>query len=136
VEVTVTQAQGRVPVTVLRTQGAIDHASFRGLIDAATEQYQAGARAILLDLGGTGYMSSSGLVALQSIARLLRGQEVLNLEDGWGSIRAIGEQPERSHHPTLKLLNVQPRVAETLEVVGLKEYFDLFTDEAEAVAAF
>jgi hypothetical protein len=46
--------------------------------------------------------------------------------------RAAGAPPS-SH---AEAANVQPRVAETLEVVGLKEYFDLFTDEAEAVAAF
>lgn len=136
-EIMVTQAQGRVPVTILRTEGDIDHSCFQALIDTAAELYAAGMRDLLLDLGGTHFMSSSGLVALQSIARMLHGAATLNMDEGWSTLRAASEQVgQNARHQHIKLLNVQSRIDQALETVGLKEYFEIYTDPSEAVASF
>jgi anti-anti-sigma factor len=74
--ITVTQAEGRVPVTILHPHGDLDLSSFQNLIALAETAYNEGARDILLDLSDTPYMSSSGLVALQSIAALTRGEDL------------------------------------------------------------
>lgn len=136
-DISVTQVQGRVPVTILRTAGDIDHASYEQLLATTQALFEDGARHLLLDLGQTAYMSSSGLVALQSIARMLSGEGMPNLEHGWSAIHSLGDERDYAGtHPSLKLLNVQPEVERVLAMVELKEHFDFFTDESQAVAAF
>ena len=135
-EVTVSQAIGRVEVTVLQPHGDLDAASFTGLIAAAQEARQAGATDILLDLSDTPYMSSSGLVALQSIAALLRGEEPPDLEAGWDAIRGIKRGPEAGCQEHFKLLSPQPRVARVLEMVGFAHFLEVHSDLDDAVASF
>jgi anti-anti-sigma factor len=134
-EIIVSQAQGKVPVTILHTQGDIDHASYRMLIDKAAEACSAGARHMLLDLGGTKYMSSSGLVALQSIIRMLRGEGAVDLEAGWQAIRGLSSGHGQSQE-SLKLTNVQPPVAKVIDMAGLAEYFPAYPDEQSALDSF
>ncbi len=135
-EITVYQVQGRVPVTVLQPRGDLDAASYRHLIAKGQEVYKAGARDVLLDLSAVPYMSSSGLVALHSLALLLRGENLPDLEAGWGALRAVKEDSGRGLQPHLKLLNPQPRVDKALEMAGFKQFFALYTDLAAAIASF
>ena len=135
-KITVSQAQGRVEVTVLRPHGDLDASSYTELIAAAQEVHQAGASDILLDLGDTPYMSSSGLVALQSIAALLRDEEPPDLEAGWDAIRALRRGPETGLQEHLKLLSPQPRVARVLEMVGFTRFLEVYSDQEDAVASF
>ena len=134
--ITVSQVQGRVEVTILQPHGDLDAASYTELIAAAQDAYQAGASDILLDLSDTPYMSSSGLVALQSIAALLRDEEPPDLEAGWETLRAIKRGPETGLQQHLKLLSPQPRVARVLEMVGFTRFLEVYSDLEDAVASF
>ena len=134
--VTQSQVQGTVPVTILRTHGDLDASSFEGLIVAARQAYGQGARHMLLDLSDTPYMSSSGLVALQSIVALLRGEPLPDLEAGWASFRSLDRYREAGFEPCVKLLNPQPRVMHVLETVGFVKFLEVHTDEEMAVASF
>ena len=135
-EITVSQAQGRVEVTILQPHGDLDAASYTDLIAAAQEAREAGASDILLDLGDTPYLSSSGLVALQSIAALLRDEEPTDLEAGWDAIRAIKRGPETGCQEHFKLLNPRPRVARVLEMVGFTQFLEIYDNLQDAVASF
>ena len=135
-EITVYQAQGKVPVTVLQPRGDLDAASYRDLIAKGQAAYKAGARDVLLDLSAVPYMSSSGLVALHSLALLLRGEKLPNLEAGWGALRAVKEDSSQGLQPHLKLLNPQPKVDKALEMAGFKQFFAIYNDLALAIAAF
>ena len=134
--VTVSQAQGRVEVTILQPHGDLDAASYHELIAAAQEVYGAGATDILLDLSDTQYMSSSGLVALQSIAALLRDEEPPDPEAGWEAFRAIKRDTETGFQAHLKLLSPLPRVARVLEMVGFTRFLEVYSDLEDAVASF
>lgn len=134
--VTVTQVEARVPVTILHTHGDLDASSFQDLIGEAQSAYDKGTRDILLDLSDTPYMSSSGLVALQSIAALLRGEAPPDTEEGWAAFRAIDRDREAGLQPHFVLLNPQPRVDRVLEMVGFKRFLAVHTDLETAVASF
>ncbi len=123
------------PVTVLTTHGDIDGSNYRELIAVAQKLYQDGTRNLLLDLADTPFMSSSGMVALHSVALLLQGGQPLNVEDGWAALREMGAGlgGPQAH---LKLLNVGPRVDRTLEISGLKTFYQIFTDRQTALASF
>jgi anti-anti-sigma regulatory factor len=136
VEISTYQVQGRAAITVLRPHGDLDASNYRDLIAKAQEVYNAGARDIILDLSGIPYMSSSGLVALHSIAVMLRGDKPLDPESGWESFRAIDRDLDRGFQPHLKLLNPQPKVDKVLGMAGFKKLIEIYTDLAAASASF
>lgn len=134
--VTISQVQGKLPVLVLHMHGDLDASTYQALIAKAQEACQGGAKDILLDLSDTSYMSSSGLVALQSIAALVRGEELPDPEAGWEAFRAIDRDRDTGLQRHFKLLNPQPRVDRMLEMVGLKRYLEIYHNLDAALASF
>jgi anti-anti-sigma regulatory factor len=135
-DISVSQVQARVPVWVVQPHGELDASTYQELIGEAQSVYSEGARDILLDLSDVPYVSSSGLVALQSIAALLRGEGPPNPEEGWGAFRAIDRDRDTGIQPHLKLLDPPPRVDHVLEMVGFKRFLAVYTDQDEALASF
>lgn len=136
IDLSILQMQGRVPVTVLQPRGAIDASNYLDLIAAAKQACAAGARDILLDLGDVTYMSSSGIVALQSIGALARGDALPDLESGWGALRAVDRDRDTGMQEHFKLLNPQPQVGRVLDTVGMTRYLQVFADLDAALASF
>jgi len=134
--VDVTQAQGKVKVTVLHVHGDVDAASYQALIAKAREVYRSGARDLLLDFGDTPYMGSSGLVALHTIATIMRGDVPPDPEAGWAAIRSINRAREVGLQEHVKLLNPQPRVSRVLGMAGFDQFFEIYTDWETAIASF
>jgi anti-anti-sigma regulatory factor len=134
--IAVLQFQGKVPVTVLRPDGDLDASNYQDLIAKAREVYRAGARDILLDLSDTPYVSSSGLVALQSMAALLRGEEPADPEAGWEAFRAVHRDRDLGFQQHFKLLSPQPRVERLLDMVGFNRLLEVYTDLRTAIASF
>ncbi|GAB4411130.1 MAG: hypothetical protein Fur0044_05050 [Anaerolineae bacterium] len=135
-EITVKQAQGRVPVTILQTHGDLDASSFQTLISKGKEVYDAGARDILLDMSDTAFMGSSGLAALHSLALLIRGDEMPDLEAGWNVFHDIDRDRGSGLQQHLKLFNPQPQIQKVLEMSGLTQFFEIHTDLDTAIASF
>jgi anti-anti-sigma regulatory factor len=135
-EIIVYQAQGKVPISILTIKGDLDGATYQELIAKAQEVYDGGARYILLDLAQMPFMSSAGLVALHSIALILRGETPPNPEDGWGAFRQIDRDRDAGKQKHVKLLSPMPPVDRALEKTGLKQFFEIHTDRDAAVASF
>ncbi len=134
--ITVEQAQGRVPVTILGIHGDLDGSNYMDVIAKAKEVYQAGARYLLVDMRDIPYMGSSGLVALHSIASLLRGETPPDPESGWSAFHAIARDRDTGAQPYVKLLGPRPKVERTLDITGMKAFFEIYTDLETAVASF
>jgi len=135
-DITVKQIQGSVPVTILQTHGDLDASNYQDLIAKGQEVYEAGARDILLDMSDTPFMGSSGLAALHSLALLVRGDELPDLESGWNVFHEIDRDRDSGLQKHIKLLNLQPQVDRTLEMTGLKQFFEVHTDLETAIASF
>lgn len=135
-EIAVSTEQGRVAVSVLRIAGQLDGQTYNQLIERAREAYAAGSRSMLLDLGDLTYLSSAGLVALHSIALLLRGESLPDAEQGWNTLKTMDRSHESGRHRSLKLLNPRPEVKSVLEMVGFSDFFEIFTDRQQALASF
>ena len=131
------EVQGRVTVTVLQPQGEVDGRTYKELIGRAQQAYGAGARQMVIDLGGVSFLSSSGLVAIHSIARLLQGQELPDLEAGWSALHKVEyEITQQRKSPYVKLVNPQPAVDRVLQTTGFGQMFEIFPDLETAVASF
>ena len=133
--ITAEQSTARVPVTILRLQGDLDGSNYLDLIAAAKTAQQNGAKHLLLDLGGVPYMSSAGLVALHSAVLLLRGEQPPDPTAGWSTLKSVALDKPDTVQQFVKLLNPQPRVTRTLEMSGLNVFFEIYTDEAAALAS-
>jgi len=134
--ISVTQAQGTVPVTVLSLDGDLDGANYQEVIAAAKDVYAAGARAIVIDMTNLRFMSSAGLVALHSIVLLLRGETPPDPEEGWSAFHAISHDRDSGLQRHVKLLNPQPRVDLVLDRTGMKAFFEIHNSLEGAIASF
>lgn len=134
--ISVSQAQGSVPVTVIKLDGQLDGQNYQELIAKAQELYDAGMRDFLLDLTDLTYISSAGLVALHSVALLTRGEELPDVEGGWSAYRSVGRSREAGVQKHVKLLNPSSEVSGVLDMVGFSNVFEIFTDRETAINSF
>ena len=134
--ITTEQSAAHVPVTVLRLQGDLDGSNYLDLVAEAKTAQQNGAKHLLLDLGGVPYMSSAGLVALHNSVQLLRGEQPPDPAAGWSALKSVAVNATGTAQQLVKLLNPQPRVTRTLEMSGMNVFFEIYTDEAAALASF
>lgn len=134
--ITVSQAQGNVPVTVIKLDGELDGQNYQDLINKAREVYEGGARNFLIDLSDLTYVSSAGLVALHTVALLARGEALPDTEAGWSAIRSVGSTSSSGIQEHVKLFNPRNEVKSVLDMVGFSSAFQIYTDLDEAVKSF
>jgi anti-anti-sigma factor len=135
-EITVSQEKGRVTVGVLKIAGQLDGQTYEGLISKAREVYQSGVHDFLLDLSDLTYISSAGLVSLHSIALMTRGETIPDIEQGWSTLKSMDRTRDSGIQKHVKLLNPRAEVLNVLEMVGFKEFFEVFSDKQQAVNSF
>jgi anti-anti-sigma regulatory factor len=133
--ITTSNAVGRVKVTIIGLDGQLDGQTYQELIDKAKGLFEAGARNFVIDMSNLTYISSAGLVALHSVALLAKGEELPSTESGWSAYRSI-KNSAASVQEHIKLLNPQDSVKSVLEMVGFDRVFSVFTDLDEAVKSF
>jgi anti-anti-sigma factor len=135
-DISVSQAQGNVPITVIKLDGQLDGQNYQELIAKSQELYKAGTRDFLLDLSDLTYISSAGLVALHSMALLSRGEQLPDTEGGWSAYRSMGRSSEAGMQKHVKLLNPRSEVLGVLDMVGFGNVFEIYTDLDEAIKSF
>jgi hypothetical protein len=129
-EVTVSQAQGRVPVTIFHIVGAVT--DNQELESRAQTAFDAGARNILLDLAEVPYMATAGLRALHAIFTLLRANTPEESDEATRAGIAAGTFMS----PHLKLLNPSSHVLEVLKAAGYDMFLEIHRDINQVVASF
>lgn len=101
-------------VTVLEPKGKITiGVGDVALRDAVLEQLEAGNTNLLMDMSGVSTMDSSGIGELVA---------------AFTSVSTRGGK--------LKLLNLPPKITDILQITQLITVFEVYDDEAEAVASF
>jgi anti-sigma B factor antagonist len=101
------------PVTVLSVSGSIDSATYFDLLREAEGLIKAGHANLVLDLSAVDFVSSGGLVALQTIA-----------------IRSA------AHEGKMALCCVGEQVLKVLSTTGFDKMLNIFPDLAVAKASF
>jgi anti-anti-sigma factor len=129
-ELSVSQEQGRVPVTVLHVKGNIDSTSYQEFQSYAEKLLANGTKDLLVDLHEVPYTSSAGLRALNQIYNKLRA----NTEDSSTVSKGVSAGTYKSPH--LKLLSPSARVLETLKMSGFDMFLDIAHNLKAAVALF
>lgn len=112
--VKISQAQGRVPVTIFQLQDRVNLGNFAELEDAAQEAYNNGMRDLVIDLSQTVSLTSIGIRAIVVIHKLL--------------------STDRGNH--LKIANPMTYIREMLDISGITQYIEIYNTVDEAVASF
>lgn len=134
--ISISQVQGKIPVTVIKPNGQLDGQTYQDLINKGREAYKAGWRDFLIDMSELTYISSAGLVALHSMALLVKGEELPDTEAGWSAYRSMGRSREAGLQQHMKLLSPRAEVQSVLDMVGFGSVFQIFTNLDEAVNSF
>jgi anti-anti-sigma factor len=136
-QTTVERVEGRVPVTVMALAGELDASNYLRLIDDVRPLYASGARHLLLDLTDLPFLSSSGLVALYSILKVMQGEEPPDPEYGWSALHEMERGAEEGgEQNAIRLAGLRPEVAGVLQRTGLDALFPSHPDRESALAAF
>jgi anti-anti-sigma regulatory factor len=130
-QITISQEEGRVPVTVFEVQGDIDVSSYEELQAKADEAHQAGMRNLLLDLTQVKYVGSTGLQAFHHIFNMPRD---VTPEDDQAMRQGLRDGSYKSAH--LKLLNPSRDVANVLTISGFDMFLEIHTNRKKAIASF
>jgi anti-anti-sigma factor len=131
-EITTTQEQGRVPVTVFHLKGELDAVFAEQLRQQGREAIASGTRYLLLDLAEVPYIASAGLRAFQEFFTLLReGSE----DEGDKDIHQ-GLRDGTYKSPNLKLLNPTRHAVEALSTAGFDMFLEIHHNLRDAVASF
>ena len=131
-ELTTTQEQGRVPVTVFHLKGELDAVFAEQLRRQGREAIASGTRYLLIDLAEVSYIASAGLRAFQEIFTLLR--EDSKDEGDKDVYQGLRDGTYKS--PNLKLLNPTRHAVESLSAAGFDMFLEIHHNLRDAVAAF
>jgi len=114
----VSQAQGRVPVTVFHLQDRVNLGNTAELERAAQEAYDNGMRDLVIDLREAPSLTSAGIRAIMALHKMLMK----------------GESEGSARH--LKLVSPTSYVREVLDIAGLSGYIEIYDSLDDAVASF
>ena len=112
--VEISQAQGRVPVTIFHLQDRVNLGNYDELERTAQEQFDQGMRDLVIDLSQTPSLTSIGVRALIVIYKILSA--------------------DRGKH--MKLAGAIPSIREMLDVAGVTQSIEIYDTVEEAVASF
>ena len=121
-------------VAVLELEGELDASNYRELVSAGEQLYAEGVRTLVLDLKDLEYMSSSGIVALHSLALVYRGEAPHDPDAGWEALHAVRADADRGdRHDELRLAAANEEIDVVLDRTGMKQIMPVFADRAAAI---
>ena len=115
--VKVSQARGRVPVTVFELQDRVNLGNTAELEQAGRDAYDNGTRDLIIDISKVDSFTSAGIRALLVIYKLLAGDE-----------------GKKSKH--VKLVSPTKYVRDVLEVSGVADSIEIYDTLDEAITSF
>ena|SRR5688572_19329186 len=125
---------GTPPVSVVALDGELDASNYEQVIEIVRDAYARGARGLVFDMSKLSFMASSGLFALHSALRIMRGETPPDPEMGWGALHEVAHDHDASV-ANVRLAGAQDAIARVLERTGMSSLFGVDATRADAVAA-
>ncbi|MEW6084668.1 MAG: STAS domain-containing protein [Chloroflexota bacterium] len=110
----ISQAHGRVPVTVFHIQDRVNLGNYKELEQTARDAHTNGMRDLVIDLSQTPSLTSIGIRSLVTMYKMLGADEAKHL----------------------KLAGAISPIREMLQIAGLAEAIEMYDTVEEAVASF
>lgn len=134
-ELSVEQVDNKPTVAVLHVKGNVDGSNYDRVVGQAQALYNDGVRQIVVDLSQCDYMSSAGLVALNSMVKLLKGERFPHTDAGWAVLHTLDSARESGPQHLLALVSPTPRVSRVLDMAGMLNFLPSYPDVPRALAA-
>jgi anti-anti-sigma regulatory factor len=126
--ITASQIQGEVPVTILHLSGHLHGSTESELLDRARQAQEDGSKFLLLDLSEVEVLTSAGLRAIHNIFNMFTPQTDRAV------IKQHGEEPYKS--PYFKLVCPNPNVYYVLNIAGFLQNILIYNNLEEAASSF
>ena len=126
--ITASQIQGEVPVTILHLSGHLHGHTESELLDRARQAMEDGSKYLLLDLSDVDVLTSAGLRAIHNIFNLFTPQSDVEI------IRQHGEEPYKS--PYFKLVCPNQDEYYVLNIAGILQNILNYNNMDDAVNSF
>ena len=126
--ITASQIQGDVPVTILHLNGHLHGSTEPELLDRARQAKEDGSKYLLLDLSEVEVLSSAGLRAIHNIFNLFTPQSDVQI------IKQHGAEPYKS--PYFKLVCPNPDVYYVLNIAGFLQNILIYNNMEDAASSF
>ena len=122
-------------VAVLKLDGELDASNYRDVMATGEQLYSEGIRTLVLDLADLEYMSSSGIVALHSLALVYRGEAPHDPDAGWEALHAAQSDAETGgSYDQLRLAAPTEAIEVVLDRTGMNRIMPVFADRAAAIS--
>ena len=115
----VSQIQTNVPITILRARGKLDAKTYLDLIAKSQEIYINGHRNLLVDLNEISEIGLAGLFALFYAAILFQENMVIEVEGGWPALHTMINRLQTSCFEHFRLLGSKSTIVGMLQQAGL-----------------
>ena len=125
---------GSPSLTVVSLDGELDASNYEQVIGAVRTAYADGARGLVFDLSSLTFMASSGLFALHSAVRIMRGETPPDPEGGWGALHEMSQDHD-SPGANVRIAGAQDAITRVLERTGMTRLFGIDANRGDAVAA-
>lgn len=125
---------GSPAVSVLDLDGELDASNYERVIEAVRDAYARGTRGLVLDMSKLTFMASSGLFALHSAFRIMRGETPPAPEAGWGALHEVARDHE-DQAANVRIAAPQDAIARVLERTGMGKLFPIDPDRDAAMTA-
>lgn len=132
--VDVERVDGNPPVAVVSLDGELDASNYERVIETVRAAYAEGSRGLVFDLANLTFMASSGLFALHSALRIMRGDTPPDPEAGWGALHEMAGDHE-TNPANVRLAAPQAAISRVLERTGMSRLFGVDASRADAIAA-
>jgi anti-anti-sigma factor len=127
--------EGSSSVAIISLDGKLDSSNYTSFIHAAQGLFDDGLRNLVIDMRGLEYMSSAGLMALHTVARMF-GKSRDGQEETANSYRSIDQKADQTIQQHVRLVGLQPHVLSVLQTAGLSQFFETYNDLDAALKSF
>ena len=126
--ITSSQVQGDVTVTILHLSGHLHGSTEHQLLDRARQAHEDGSKYLLIDLSDLEILSSAGLRAIHNIFKLFTPQN---------DVEVIGQHAEEPYKsPYVKLLCPSPEIYYVLNIAGFLQNILIYNNMEDAINSF
>ena len=126
--ITSSQVQGDVTVTILHLSGHLHGSTEHQLLDRARQAHDDGSKYLLIDLSDLEILSSAGLRAIHNIFKLFTPQN---------DVEVIGQHAEEPYKsPYVKLLCPSPEIYYVLNIAGFLQNILIYNNMEDAINSF
>ena len=125
---------GSPSVSVVALDGELDASNYEQVIGVVRDAYAHGARALVLDVAGLTFMASSGLFALHSALRIMRGETPPDPEMGWGALHEVAHDHDATA-ANVRLAGARDAISRVLDRTGMNGLFGMDASRDDALAA-